>query len=94
MMMLSWTRPAEGDLVDILDFIARDDPAAALGAIDRIEAAALRLTDFPLLGREGAVPDTRELPVPGLPFLLIYRVQGATLVVLRVLHEARRWPPA
>lgn len=93
-MILSWTRPAEGDLFDILDFIAHDDPAAALGAIDRIEAAAVRLTDFPLLGREGSVPDTRELPVPGLPFLLIYRVQGASLVVLRVLHEARRWPPA
>lgn len=93
-MILSWTRPAEGDLLDILDFIAQDDPAAALAAIDRIEAAALRLTDFPLLGREGSVPDTRELPVPGLPFLLIYRLQGASLVVLRVLHEARRWPPA
>ena len=92
-MILSWTRPAEGDLIDILDYIANDNPAAALETVDRIEAAALHLIEFPLMGREGSVPDTRELPIPGLPFLLIYRVQEATVLILRVLHGARRWPP-
>ncbi len=93
-MILTWTRPAESDLIEILDYIAEDDPTAALATIDRIEAVALRLTDFPLSGREGSVPNTRELPIPGLPFLVIYRVREAAIDVLRVLHGARQWPPA
>jgi len=93
-MILTWTRPAESDLTEILDYIAGDNPAAALATIERIEAVALRLTEFPLSGRDGSVPDTRELPIPGLPFLLIYRVRDATIEVLRVLHGARQWPPA
>jgi len=92
-MTLGWTRPAEGDLIDLLDSIAADDRAAALEAVDRIEAAALHLTEFPLMGRNGSVAGTRELPIPGLPFLLIYRIQDATVLVLRVLHGSRRWPP-
>lgn len=93
-MILTWARPAESDLIDILDYNADDNPTAALATIDRIEAAALRLTGFPLSGREGSVPGTRELPIPGLPFLLIYRVRDATVEVLRVLHGARQWPPS
>jgi toxin ParE1/3/4 len=93
-MTLKWTRPAQSDLIEILDYIADDDPTAALATIDRIEAAADRLSGFPLSGREGSVPETRELPIPGLPFVLIYRVRGASVEVLRVLHGARQWPPA
>lgn len=92
-MILTWTRPAESDLIDILDYIGDGDPAAALAIIDRIEAAPLPLTEFPLSGREGSVPGARELPIPGLPFLIIYRVRNATIEVLRVLHGARQWPP-
>lgn len=93
-MTLRWTRLAEHDLIDILDSIAGDNPAAAVATIERLEAAARRLTDFPLLGRTGSVPGTRELPVAGLPFLLIYRVREGDVEILRVLHGARRWPPA
>ncbi|MDJ0852774.1 MAG: type II toxin-antitoxin system RelE/ParE family toxin [Myxococcota bacterium] len=77
----------------MLDYIASDNPHAALGTIDRIESAALRLQEFPQSGREGSVTDTREMAIPGLPFLLIYRVREATVEVLRVLHGARQWPP-
>lgn len=92
-MNRQWTTPARDDLTDILDYIASDDPSAALTTIDRIEAVALRLIDFALSGREGSVPDTRELPIPGLPFILIYRVRDTNIDVLRVLHGARQWPP-
>jgi plasmid stabilization system protein ParE len=92
-MNLEWSRPAEADLIDILDYIADDNPAAALATIDRIEATARRLIDFPHSGREGSVPDTRELPPGDLPFLIIHRVRGAVVEVLRVIHGARQWPP-
>ena len=92
-MTLRWTTPARDDLRGILDYIARDKPAAAMETIDRIESAALRLPGFPLLGREGSVHGTRELHIPGLPFILIYRARKNCIEPLRVLHEARRWPP-
>jgi len=93
-MILKWTHPARNDLIDILDYIADDNPSAALAVIERIEASARRLVDFPLSGGEGSVPDTRELPIPGLPFLVVYRLSNATIEVRRVLHGARQWPPA
>jgi len=93
-MILRWTTPARRDLIAILDCIADDNPAAALAVIDRIEESAHRLPEFPLSGREGSLAKTRELPIPGLPYLLVYRVRGASIEILRVLHGARQWPPA
>jgi toxin ParE1/3/4 len=92
-MILEWTEPAASDLIEILDYIAEDNPAAALAAVDRIEQTSLRLTDFPLSGREGSLQDTRELPIPSLPFVIIYSIRETTVEILRVLHGAQRWPP-
>ena len=92
-MILRWTTPARRDLIAILDF-SDDDPAAALAVIDRIEESARRIAEFPLSGRVGSLAETRELPIPGLPYLLVYRVRDASIEILRVLHGARPWPPS
>ena len=44
----------------------------------------------------GRVEGTRELPVPPLPFIVVYRVlEGADVVeIVNVVHGAQRWPPA
>lgn len=52
-----------------------------------------RLCDFPLSGRAGRARGTRELVVAPTPFVVVYTV-AEDVVVLRVLHGARRWPPA
>jgi toxin ParE1/3/4 len=93
-MILRSTTPARRDLIAILDYIAEDNPSAAFDVVDQIAAAALRLRDFPLSGREGELRETRELVIPGLSYLLIYRVREATIEILRVLHGAQQWPPA
>ena len=92
-MNLRWTTPARRDLVAILDYIDDHDPAAASSVLERVESAAIRLRSFPLLGREGVVADTRELAIPTLPYLLVYRVRRDAIEILRVLHGARQWPP-
>jgi toxin ParE1/3/4 len=92
-MILEWTDLAASDLIEILDYIAEDNPAAALAAVDRIEQTSLRLADFPLSGREGSLQSTRELPIPSLPFVIIYSIRETTVEILRVLHGAQRWPP-
>jgi hypothetical protein len=44
------------------------------------------------MGRVGRVPETRELVITGTPSIAAYRVAEDTMVILRVLHGARRWP--
>ena len=60
----------------------------ALTIYERIDS----LTAFPLLGRPGRAADTRELVIPGLPYLAVYRLKGDVIAVSRVLHGAQKWP--
>jgi len=53
--------------------------------------AADSLATMPMRGWTGRKPDTRELMIPGLPFLIVYRLRGQAVEILRVLHGARRW---
>jgi len=50
------------------------------------------LADHPGIGRPGRVDGTRELVIPGLPYVIAYLHRGDTVTVLRVLHGAMRWP--
>ncbi len=91
-MQVRWLRNAVRNLDHAADYIARDDPAAGLRMADRVRAAVDRLRDHPALGKAGRVPGTRELVVPGTPFLVAYRVRRDSVVIVRVLHGAQRWP--
>lgn len=91
-MRLVWTHRAADDLAEIHAFIANDDPATAYDVIDRIRAATRRLAKHPGIGRTGRVAGTRELVVPGTPFVAPYRLDRRRVTILRVLRGARRWP--
>jgi toxin ParE1/3/4 len=91
-LRIRWTKAADRDLDAVADYIGRDAPAAAARTVPRIVAAVEHLVDHPHLGRPGRVPDTRELVIPGLTYLVPDQVRGQTLEVLRVLHGAMRWP--
>lgn len=93
MPAVRWTRAALANLDGQARYIARDDPDAARRTVARIAAAAERLADHPALGRPGRVAGTRELVVPGAPFIIPYRVTEGVVEILRVLHTSRRWPP-
>jgi toxin ParE1/3/4 len=86
---LVFAEPAEHDLGGIIDHIALDSVAAAENVYRAIVAAAERLTDFPEMGRAGRLPDTRELPVTGLPYLIAYEVGAGVVTVLAVFHTSR-----
>ncbi|WP_416137205.1 type II toxin-antitoxin system RelE/ParE family toxin [Halomonas sp. HK25] len=92
-MNLVWTRPARFDRKEIREYIAQDNPVAALALDELISEKAGRLVDHPDLGRPGRVSDTRELVVHQ-HYILIYDVTGDSVRVLRVLHAARQWPPS
>ncbi|NSX56897.1 MULTISPECIES: type II toxin-antitoxin system RelE/ParE family toxin [Rhodobacterales] len=93
-MNIEFLPQALTDLDSILDYIAQDNRAAADQTVTRILQSIRHLETFPLMGRDGSVDGTRELPIPGLSYCAIYEIVSATdLVVLRILHTSRKWPP-
>jgi len=91
-MLIEWLREAGQDLVEIRRFIAADHPGAAVQVAKRILDTIAYLRDHPEIGRVGRLPGTRELVVPGLPYIVPYKVRGAAIVILGVLHAAQEWP--
>ena len=88
-MKLVWTFPAREDRKLIREFIAIDNPGAALDLDELLSERAARLVDHPGLGRPGRLKGTREL-VAHRNYILIYDVVGELVRVLRVLHAARQ----
>lgn len=84
-----WTRRALNDLVDIRAFIAADDPRAARRIGQAILKAAERLAVMPRRGRPGRVAGTRELILPGWPWILVYNATGDRIHILAFRHSAR-----
>ena len=85
-MTIRWTKPANDDFLGIVAWIAANNPVAASSVGRRILDAVERLADFPLRGRPGRSPGTRELVISGLPYVVVYSVESAdprTAVILR-----------
>lgn len=96
MTAIRWTEPASDDLLGIVEWINARQPKAAESVGRRILTAVERLRSYPLRGRPGRSPDTRELVISGLPYLVVYSVDSPnaeTVNILRVLHGAMLWPP-
>ncbi len=91
MHKLEWKKQARADLLKIVQHIAEDNPDAAERLADAIEAKANSLMKHPKLYRIGRKRGTREL-VAHPNYILIYRIEGQTVVVLRVKHVAQQWP--
>jgi toxin ParE1/3/4 len=89
---VEWLPEAIRSLEAQLEWTAEHSPWAALDMGDAIYAAVGRLADHPAMARPGRVAGTRELVVVGTPYVVVYRVDPAAVVVLRVLHGAQRWP--
>ncbi len=91
-MLVIWTPEAEQDRADIWDYIAADNPGAAVRMDERFSEAAARLAVHPKMGKTGKIPGTREL-VPHESYRLVYEIDGDTVWVLALVHTARQWPP-
>ena len=91
-MKVRFTTAARDDIAGIHEYIARDNPVAAAKVIAAIERSTMRLADFPLSGRIGAVEATRELVVPQLPFIAVYRLIHDGVEIIGVFHAAQDRP--
>jgi toxin ParE1/3/4 len=85
---IRWLEDSIKDLIALRQYIAQENPTAARRVAKRIMQSVNLLLDQPGIGKAGRVPNSRELVVPGTPFLVPYRIKNNTIEILRVLHSA------
>ncbi|MGK9169229.1 type II toxin-antitoxin system RelE/ParE family toxin [Inquilinus limosus] len=90
-MKLRWRPAAEADRLAIYNHIEAVNPRAAELVDERILARVLTLLQLPNSGRPGRAEGTHELTINRTPYFLIYRVEGDTVRILRILHTRREW---
>lgn len=88
-MPYAFTADAARDLDAIWEYLAERNQAAAQRVLESIYAAAERAAFFPNAGRPGKDVRTREIVLTGYPYIMPYRVEGDTLIILRVFHMAQ-----
>jgi toxin ParE1/3/4 len=91
-MKLRWLKAGTRSLRLVHARIAMDNPGAAKRVVERIESSVNNLASFPTSGRVGQILGTRELVVPGLPYIVVYRLSIEALEILRVFHASQDYP--
>ena len=92
-MRVAWTEQAFRRLAEIEDYIADDDPEAALAWTGRLLERAELLAEFPGMGRR--VPEIPLAPFRELilgNYRLVYRVRAGVVEVLTVFEAHRLLP--
>lgn len=90
---IQWTEVARADLLDIVGYIAQDNPGNALRVANRIDRAAKTLRRFPRRGRrvpellEGGREEIRQLVLA--PWRLMYGVGGSAVTIIAVVDGRR-----
>ena len=82
---------ARDDIHAAYSYYAERDPDTAGRIVRVIHDAILGLAQFPLLGRLGVVPGTRERILTRYHYKIVYEIRGETIEVDRVLHTSQRW---
>ncbi len=91
-MKVRTSRDAEEDVQEVFDYIARESIQNANAVADRIFDAIDDLAESGRRGRRGAIEGTLERVVAHTGCVLIYRVEGNDVVILRVWRSARGAP--
>ena len=91
MLPVVWRKPASASLLEIIRYIANEDPQAARRLKERLESAVLPLSEHPYLYPSGRVPGTREIVVhPN--YVVIYRIAVECIEIVSVLHARQVYP--
>ena len=91
-MIVAWLPRAIANRDAQLGRIAQESAQAAIEQGDRIEQQISQLIAYPEMGRAGRKQGTRELVISRTPFIVIYRIKGERIELIRLLHGAQQWP--
>jgi len=90
--VLRYLPVAQGDLIEIFDYIAQDSATRALAFVDKLDKKIGLLGTHPLLGRIPRHSKLREYGYRVLiieSYLIFYVIHGQTIEIHRVVHGSR-----
>lgn len=85
-----WSDVSLADLRSIEAFLEPRDVAAAIRILRSIRSAAALLERFPAVGTP-LEDDLRHLRIRRSPYLLVYRLAGPRVEMVRVRHVREDW---
>ena len=92
---IEWTEQATRQLDQAHDYIALSNSREVAERITmQVVTTIQQLIAFPMSGRSGRVPGTRELVISNTPFIAAYAVDYDRIEILAIYHGARQWPEA
>jgi toxin ParE1/3/4 len=86
---VKWKRRALADLRSFRDWLTTLPDANADRAVHRIKASAQSLGLLGDIGRQGKIPNTRELSVRRAPYVVAYQVKEDHFLIVAVYHTAQ-----
>ncbi len=93
-LKIRYLKTAETDLEEIFDYIAKDNPTAAISLLEKFDESIAQLAFNPGLG---VVPKDNRLKKLGYRILIVgkylvfYVVKPRTVQIRRVIHGARQF---
>ena len=87
-----WSEQFRDELRQEVGYIKSRNPAAAQAVRARVVKAIRRLEQFPEAGRSWRLEGCRELIIPRLRYLVIYKVTADSVIVASLFHDAREAP--
>lgn len=96
-MNVSLLGPARFDVIDIADWYDRQSPGLGrqfeMAVDDLVALLAVQPRVYGRVGRPPRGREVREGPVPNFPYVAVYEVRPAAVLVVSVTHaKARRRP--
>ena len=92
-MGVEWSNDAVSDLKQISEYLEHASSLQTANRITRTIYDAIQgLRLMPHCGRPGRIANTRELLVSRLPYFVVYRVIDERILILNIVHGARKWP--
>ena len=91
-MRIRWTPAAAADLQNISDYLKERYPHYRQPTMRKLYETIRSLKQWPRRGRPGSEEGTREILLPPLPYVAVYRVTEQAIEVLRVYHGAQDRP--
>ena len=91
-MQIRWTYAAAEDLEHIKEYLTEHHPQLAQSTVLELYETICSLKTSPRRGRLGREEGTRELVLPPLPFIVVYRVKDEAIEVLHIYHGAQNRP--
>jgi len=91
--MIEWTEQAIRHLDQAHDLITLSNSKGVAARVTmHIATSVQQLATFPMSGRPGRVPGTRELVISNSPFVVAYSIEKERIAILALYHGAQQWP--